>query len=94
MQIGIPAAVSGPDTPTAPARIQRVHPVCAGATLRHPRHARRRFTQAAAAERRRDPDPDGLIPLTHNEIASLLAGLTIKPAAAAAKDRWPAATSR
>ena len=28
-----PAAVSGPDTPTAPARIQRVHPVCAAAAL-------------------------------------------------------------
>jgi hypothetical protein len=54
-----------------------------------------RFTHAAAAaERRRDPDPDGLIPLTPNEIASLLAGLTIKPVASAAKDRCPAAASR
>jgi SRSO17 transposase len=37
------------------------------------------LTIAAAAERQRDPDPDGQIPLTRNEIASLLTSLTIKP---------------
>jgi hypothetical protein len=37
------------------------------------------LTIAAAAERRRDPDPDGQIPLTRNEIAGLLAALAIKP---------------
>jgi SRSO17 transposase len=34
---------------------------------------------AAATERRRDPAPDGLIPLTRNEIAALFATLIIKP---------------
>ena len=34
---------------------------------------------AAAAERRRDPRPDGQIPLTRNEIASLFTSLIIKP---------------
>ena len=34
---------------------------------------------AAATERRQDPAPDGLIPLTRNEIASLFASLIIKP---------------
>jgi SRSO17 transposase len=34
---------------------------------------------AAAAERQRDPAPDGLIPLTRNEIAVLFASLIIKP---------------
>jgi len=37
------------------------------------------LTIAAAAERQRDPDPDRQIPLTRNEIASLLTGLIIKP---------------
>jgi SRSO17 transposase len=37
------------------------------------------LTITAAGERRRDPDPDGQIPLTRNEIASLLTGLIIKP---------------
>ena len=37
------------------------------------------LTVAAAAERRRAPDPDRQIPLTRNEIASLFAALTIKP---------------
>ena len=42
------------------------------------------LTVAAAAESRRDPDPDGQIPLTRNEIASLFAALIIKPA----HDAW------
>jgi hypothetical protein len=37
------------------------------------------LTITAAGERRRNPDPDGQIPLTRNEIASLLTGLIIKP---------------
>ena len=37
------------------------------------------LTVAAAAERRRDPQPGGQIPLTRNEIASLFASLIIKP---------------
>jgi SRSO17 transposase len=42
------------------------------------------LTVAAATESRRDPDPDGQIPLTRNEIASLFATLIIKPA----HDAW------
>jgi hypothetical protein len=37
------------------------------------------LTVVAAAEHRRDPEPDGLIPLTRNEIASLFASLVAKP---------------
>ena len=37
------------------------------------------FLTVAAAEHRRDPAPDGLIPLTRNEIATLFASLTIRP---------------
>lgn len=37
------------------------------------------LTVAAAAERARNPDPPGQIPLTRNEIASLLTSLIIKP---------------
>jgi SRSO17 transposase len=37
------------------------------------------LTIAAAAERARNPDPPGQIAITRNEIASLLASLTIKP---------------
>ena len=42
------------------------------------------LTVAAAAESRRDPGPDGQIPLTRNEIASLFTALIIKPA----HDAW------
>jgi SRSO17 transposase len=38
------------------------------------------LTAAAVAEHRRDPDPDGQIPLTRNEITSLLTRLITKPA--------------
>jgi hypothetical protein len=37
------------------------------------------LTIAAAADRRRSPQPDGQIPLTRNEIATLFASLIIKP---------------
>jgi hypothetical protein len=38
------------------------------------------LTVAAAAERTRNPHPDGQIPLTRNEIATLFTRLTSKPA--------------
>ena len=49
------------------------------------------LTVAAAAERARNPDPAGQIPLTRNEIASLFASLIINPADDA---RAPAALVR
>jgi SRSO17 transposase len=46
---------------------------------------------AAAAERRRHPDPDGLIPLTRNEIAALFASMIIKaPGSTRHQLRWSA----
>jgi SRSO17 transposase len=38
------------------------------------------LTVTAATERTRNPDPDGQIPLTRNEIASLFTGLITRPA--------------
>ena len=49
------------------------------------------LTITAAVERARNPDPGAQIPLTRNEIASLLAGLVIKPAQDAGhRLRWSA----
>ena len=52
------------------------------APLGHPRHARRRRSSPSPRPLNapRIPRPDGQIPLTRNEIASLLASLVIKPA--------------
>jgi hypothetical protein len=45
----------------------------------------------AAAERRRDPAPDGQVPPTRNEGAALFARLTIKPPGGMlCRPRWPA----
>jgi hypothetical protein len=45
----------------------------------------------ADAGRRRDPAPDGLIPLTRNEIATLFTSMIIQPPASTGhRLRWPA----
>jgi SRSO17 transposase len=47
------------------------------------------FLAVAAAERRQDPPPDGQIPLTRNEIATLFAHLIIQPPASTGhRLRW------
>jgi hypothetical protein len=46
---------------------------------------------AAAAERQRDPPPDGQIPLTRNEITTLFASLIIHPPGGPGhRPRWSA----